>query len=313
MITPAGPSSLRDSSEGGPGTTRRRQRLVLSDHEEDLYVEDASKQERKIDMDVGDVSTAGADINAASVLVSTAGVGVSTASPTISTASPIINTASPTRTADVFAAKTLVYIRRSATKDKDEDLAQRMLEEERESLSIAERARLLSELIDKRKKLQAAQRYEAGTLFMPMDSVMGKERTKRAGLNLQEESSKRQKTSEVSGLAAEQQELFTLKAQGSTRRLLELEITLRVDICMLMEKEYPLSRGTFTLMLVAKLFVDEDSEIARELLRMIVMQDLKKENVLGTGSEFEGLYVFNTECLYLNEKKAWKFLVSFIG
>ncbi|GKC72166.1 hypothetical protein Tco_1118049, partial [Tanacetum coccineum] len=43
----------------------------------------------------------------------------------------------------------------------DEDLAQRMLEDERESLSNAERARLLAELIDKRKKLQAVQRYEA--------------------------------------------------------------------------------------------------------------------------------------------------------
>ncbi|GJX67767.1 putative ribonuclease H-like domain-containing protein [Tanacetum coccineum] len=43
----------------------------------------------------------------------------------------------------------------------DEDLAQKLLEEERENLSIKERARLLAELIDKRKKLQAAQRYEA--------------------------------------------------------------------------------------------------------------------------------------------------------
>ncbi|GJW56521.1 hypothetical protein Tco_0103252 [Tanacetum coccineum] len=107
-----------------------------------------------------------------------------------------------------------------------------MLEEERESLSIAERVRLLSELIDKRKKLQAAQRYEA-----VRNKPQTMSRTKRAGLNLQEESSKRQKTSEVSGLAAEQQEL-----------------------------------GTLTLMLVAKLIVDEDSEIAKELLRMIVMQ-----------------------------------------
>ncbi|GJW35451.1 hypothetical protein Tco_0058371 [Tanacetum coccineum] len=39
----------------------------------------------------------------------------------------------------------------------DEDLAQKLLEEERENLSIEERARLLAELIDKRKKLQAAQ------------------------------------------------------------------------------------------------------------------------------------------------------------
>nr|GEV78098.1 hypothetical protein [Tanacetum cinerariifolium] len=38
----------------------------------------------------------------------------------------------------------------------DEELAQKMLEEERESLSMAERAKLLAELIEKRKKLQAA-------------------------------------------------------------------------------------------------------------------------------------------------------------
>ncbi|GJT82271.1 hypothetical protein Tco_1056613 [Tanacetum coccineum] len=124
------------------------------------------------------------------------------------------------------------------------DLAQKLLEEERENLSIKERARLLAELINKRKKLQDAQRYEAiknkpqtmsqqkktmctymknmagykiehfkgksfyevnemfnnvykqVTSFVPMDSVMEKERTKRTGLNLQEESSKRQKTRE---------------------------------------------------------------------------------------------------------------------
>ncbi|GJY42559.1 putative ribonuclease H-like domain-containing protein, partial [Tanacetum coccineum] len=43
----------------------------------------------------------------------------------------------------------------------DEDLAYRLLDEERESLSIVEKERLLAELIEKRKKLQVAQRYEA--------------------------------------------------------------------------------------------------------------------------------------------------------
>ncbi|GJW01744.1 hypothetical protein Tco_1556995 [Tanacetum coccineum] len=43
----------------------------------------------------------------------------------------------------------------------DKDMAQRMLEKERESLSIVERTILLAELIDKRKKFQAVQRYEA--------------------------------------------------------------------------------------------------------------------------------------------------------
>ncbi|GJX71811.1 hypothetical protein Tco_0308982, partial [Tanacetum coccineum] len=40
--------------------------------------------------------------------------------------------------------------------------------------------------------------YKQVTSFVPMDSVMEKEITKRAGLNLQEERSKRQKTGEGS-------------------------------------------------------------------------------------------------------------------
>ncbi|GKD55272.1 hypothetical protein Tco_1288659, partial [Tanacetum coccineum] len=45
-----------------------------------------------------------------------------------------------------------------------------------------------------------------------------------------------------------------------------------IDIYMLVEKEYPLSRGTLTLMLVAKLLVEQDNEMSRELLRKIFMQ-----------------------------------------
>ncbi|GKC26881.1 hypothetical protein Tco_1034175, partial [Tanacetum coccineum] len=45
--------------------------------------------------------------------------------------------------------------------DWDEDLDQKLLDKERENLTIKERARLLAELIDKKKKLQAAQRYKA--------------------------------------------------------------------------------------------------------------------------------------------------------
>ncbi|GJW35263.1 hypothetical protein Tco_0058183, partial [Tanacetum coccineum] len=45
-----------------------------------------------------------------------------------------------------------------------------------------------------------------------------------------------------------------------------------IDIYMLVEKEYPLSRGTLTLMPVAKLLVDQDNEMSRELLRKIFMQ-----------------------------------------
>ncbi|GJQ91505.1 retrovirus-related pol polyprotein from transposon TNT 1-94 [Tanacetum coccineum] len=44
------------------------------------------------------------------------------------------------------------------------------------------------------------------------------------------------------------------------------------DIFMLVEKEYPLTRGTLGLMMVAKLLVEADSEMSRELLRKFFYQ-----------------------------------------
>ncbi|GKB82328.1 hypothetical protein Tco_0949223 [Tanacetum coccineum] len=45
-----------------------------------------------------------------------------------------------------------------------------------------------------------------------------------------------------------------------------------IDIYMLVKKEYPLPRGTLTLMLVAKLLVEQYNEMSRELLRKIFTQ-----------------------------------------
>ncbi|GJV62408.1 hypothetical protein Tco_1468508 [Tanacetum coccineum] len=45
-----------------------------------------------------------------------------------------------------------------------------------------------------------------------------------------------------------------------------------MDILMLVEKEYPLSKGILMLMLVNKLLVDQHSEMANELLRKIFIQ-----------------------------------------
>ncbi|GJZ76959.1 hypothetical protein Tco_0641631 [Tanacetum coccineum] len=45
-----------------------------------------------------------------------------------------------------------------------------------------------------------------------------------------------------------------------------------MDIYMLVEREYPLSRGILTQMLVAKLLVEQNNEMSRELLRKIFMQ-----------------------------------------
>ncbi|GKE21678.1 hypothetical protein Tco_1433190, partial [Tanacetum coccineum] len=44
-----------------------------------------------------------------------------------------------------------------------------------------------------------------------------------------------------------------------------------IDIYMLVEKEYPLSRGVLIQMLAAKLLVEQNNEMFRELLRKICM------------------------------------------
>nr|GEZ65833.1 hypothetical protein [Tanacetum cinerariifolium] len=47
-----------------------------------------------------------------------------------------------------------------------------------------------------------------------------------------------------------------------------------MDIFMLVEKEYPLSKGVLTLMLVNKLLVEQHSEMTNEILRRIFIQFL---------------------------------------
>ncbi|GJZ02759.1 hypothetical protein Tco_0520720 [Tanacetum coccineum] len=204
---------------------RRRARIIVSDDEDDL--EDPSKQGRKmaeIDQDPGislvqhdaeiqgryghdmefdfdfdvakEVSTVEKDVSTVEP-VSTAGASVTTASVVVSTASPTRNTRVSTAN-DFTMAKTLVYIRKSAAKDKakgkiDESktvktktklqqeqerldfeapirlqaklkeeekqrIVRRLQAEEREKYTEAEQARMLAELINQRKRYFAIQR-----------------------------------------------------------------------------------------------------------------------------------------------------------
>ncbi|GKC60314.1 hypothetical protein Tco_1087912 [Tanacetum coccineum] len=107
---------------------------------------------------------------------------------------------------------------------------------------------------------------------------------------LDQESSKRQKTGKSSELAEEprdkeadelpqeelQQMMIIVPEQGmnlyDSCGVHHMSTEKGTDIYMLVEKEYPLSRGTLTLMLVAKLLVEQDNEISRELLSKIFMQ-----------------------------------------
>ncbi|GJU28158.1 hypothetical protein Tco_1166779 [Tanacetum coccineum] len=60
-----------------------------------------------------------------------------------------------------------------------------------------------------------------------------------------------------------------------------------IDIYMLVEKEYPLSRGVLTQMLAAKLLVEQNNEMSRELFRKIFMMAERprrdEEVVVGEG------------------------------
>ncbi|GJW28282.1 hypothetical protein Tco_0045157 [Tanacetum coccineum] len=82
-------------------------------------------------------------------------------------------------------------------------------------------------------------------------------------------------------IESESERVIPELAAGSSKRDGEEELVQEmhhvskedgIDIYMLVEKEYPLSRGTLTLMLAAKLLVEQDSEMSRELLRKKFMQ-----------------------------------------
>ncbi|GKC71190.1 hypothetical protein Tco_1117073 [Tanacetum coccineum] len=166
---------------------RRRARIVISDDEDDL--EDPSKQGRKIaeiDQDPGislvqhdaeiqgryghdmefdfdfdaakEVSTAEKDVSTAEP-ISTAGAVVTTASVVVSTVSPTRNTGVPTAD-DITKAETLVYIRKSAAKDKGKGKMAKTetvqtktkLQQEQERLDFELAMRLQDELKEKERQ-----------------------------------------------------------------------------------------------------------------------------------------------------------------
>ncbi|GKE06926.1 hypothetical protein Tco_1398944 [Tanacetum coccineum] len=135
---------------------RRRARIVVSDDEDDL--EDPSKQGRKIaeiDQDPGislEVSTAEKDVSTA-LPISTAGAAVTSDSVAVSTSSPTRNTRVST-TDDITMGETLVYIKKSAAKDKGKGKmaesktvqTKTKLQQEQERLDFEAAVRLQAEL-----------------------------------------------------------------------------------------------------------------------------------------------------------------------
>nr|GFA57991.1 hypothetical protein [Tanacetum cinerariifolium] len=197
----------------------------------------------------------------------------------------------------VSTAEKLVYIKRSAAKEK----------EKRNMYSEVNQANMLVDLINQRKRYFAAQKAKAKrnkpmiqaqqrtymsnyikhigshtlqqlrgysfdelktlfettmrrvNIFVPIESEVDRAvpefaaRSSKRGAKeeLDQGSSKRQKTSE------------------------SLELAEAPNIYMLVEREYPLSRGVLTQMLGAKLWVEQGNKMSRELLGKIFMQQLR--------------------------------------
>nr|GEV51073.1 hypothetical protein [Tanacetum cinerariifolium] len=191
----------------------------------------------------------------------------------------------------------------------DEEITARLQIEKQGEMTIEERSRLFVELMDKRKKYfalkrakerrnkpptQAQQRTYMSNYIKHMGkteahrvvSELAGETTKRATEEeLVQESSKKQKLDELS-----QEELQQLMIIVSEKRMnvkpckpniqsLTGTFTLKIQessgnhqyIYILVEREYALSRGVLTQMIVAKLLVYQDNEMSRELLRKIFM------------------------------------------
>ncbi|GJR92513.1 hypothetical protein Tco_0264687 [Tanacetum coccineum] len=198
--------------------------------------------------------------------------------------------------------------------DVDHQLAKRLQAREQEALSIEEKATLFQQLLEKRRKhLQLKDIREKKTITNKSSTEKenvfkyeGKE--KRAGTELAQEITMKQKVEDdkeieeikkLMEIILDEEEvaidaiplalsLKLVKAKyESTRPVKDLDLVLWNDlktmfelhvedkIYMLVEKKYPLTSSTLSMMLEKKLMIDFESKMAYQLLKFIVKQ-LKK-------------------------------------
>nr|GEY95362.1 uncharacterized mitochondrial protein AtMg00810-like [Tanacetum cinerariifolium] len=162
----------------------------------------------------------------------------------------------------------------------DEDLAQRMLEEEKD---IRKFVLMESEGQITESKVEEGSSKEGESLKRPAEEELGQEQQKKQK-GQEDLSQKRlqqmmviilEKGIHVEALQTKFCEIIEF-GQGSNPTE-DKEIALWVELKRLFEpdedeKEYALSRGALLMMLVQKLEVDEHNEMAEELLRKIFMQ-----------------------------------------
>ncbi|GJU68412.1 zinc finger, CCHC-type containing protein [Tanacetum coccineum] len=214
-------------------------------------------------------------------------IDVSTAEPVsivgavVTTDSVVVTTNSTTRNTrvstadDITMAETLVYIRKSVSKDKGKGKIAKFepvqtktkLQQEQERLGYEVAVRLPAEL-EEEERQRIARVHESASSFNVEEWEDIQARVK-ANEELVDDlvmlwSLVKEKFNSIEPTDDKEREIWVEVHHVSTEK--------GIDIYMLVEKECPLSRGTLTLILVAKLLVEQDNEMSKELLRKIFMQ-----------------------------------------
>ncbi|GJW00974.1 hypothetical protein Tco_1556225 [Tanacetum coccineum] len=191
----------------------------------------------------------------------------------VSTATQEVSTASPQRNVDTTAdeltlAETLIEIKKVLLKIRQKD---------REWLKCIKQLRVLQMLNEMIKKFFAQQRVEAKR-NKPMTPAQQKDymsnyiKNQEGGYSIKQlKSLSFEQVKEIFETTMRRvQSFMPMGSELEVQRLKRAES--RIDIFMLVKKEYPLTRGILGLMMVARLLVEADSEMSRELLRKIFYQ-----------------------------------------
>nr|GEZ63814.1 hypothetical protein [Tanacetum cinerariifolium] len=163
----------------------------------------------------------------------------------------------------------------------NEELTQRLQAEERNKYSEVDQSKMLVDLINQRKRYFAKQMAEAKrkkplTQAQQMTYISSTMRSIKDFVPIESEDDKAvPKLAETRSSKRDTEEELD---KGRSRLydacgVHHVSTKKGMDIYMLVEKEYPLSRGILTQMLCVKLLVDEDSEMCREHIKKKFMQD----------------------------------------
>ncbi|GJZ66632.1 hypothetical protein Tco_0623328, partial [Tanacetum coccineum] len=154
--------------------------------------------------------------------------------------------------------------------------------------------------------------------FVPMDSEEEVQRLKRASQDAEAKPAKRQRTEEVLESVQEQEPKIDELSQEQLNQILiivpdevhHVSTEKSQDIFMLVEKDYPLTKGLATLMLSNKLRVDQQSEMADELLTKIYNIANKPRNLGEDCWDLELLHlVLERIFMYQTAKEIWDTLL----